>query len=92
MKTIISKDGTRIAYQKQGNGPAIVLVSSAAADHRDAAGLAEQLADHFTVYNYDRRGRGQSPRSWKPSVRYCQVSRWAMKYGSLLRGVLGFCS
>ncbi|SHE10748.1 Uncharacterized hydrolase SAV2581 [Chlamydia abortus] len=60
MKTIISKDGTRIAYQKQGNGPAIVLVSSAAADHRDAAGLAEQLADHFTVYNYDRRGRGQS--------------------------------
>jgi uncharacterized protein YndB with AHSA1/START domain/pimeloyl-ACP methyl ester carboxylesterase len=60
MNTVISKDGTKIAYQKQGAGPAIVLVSSAIADHRDASGLAEQLAAHFTVYNYDRRGRGQS--------------------------------
>lgn len=60
MKTIISKDGTKIAFEKQGNGPAIILVASAAADHHDAAQLAEQLANHFTVYNYDRRGRGQS--------------------------------
>ncbi|MFG0213301.1 alpha/beta fold hydrolase [Brevibacillus porteri] len=60
MNTFISKDGTKLAYQKQGNGPAIVLVSSAISDHRDAAGLAEQLASHFTVYNYDRRGRGHS--------------------------------
>ncbi|MEF3302232.1 alpha/beta fold hydrolase [Paenibacillus sp. GYB003] len=60
METVISKDGTMIAYKKQGNGPSLILVASAAADHHDAAQLAEQLADHFTVYNYDRRGRGQS--------------------------------
>ncbi|RJE89028.1 alpha/beta hydrolase [Paenibacillus sp. 1011MAR3C5] len=60
MNNVISKDGTKIAYQKQGNGPALILVSSAAADHRDAAQLAEHLTAHFTVYNYDRRGRGQS--------------------------------
>ncbi|MFF2154881.1 alpha/beta fold hydrolase [Paenibacillus chitinolyticus] len=60
MNTVISKDGTRIAYKKQGNGPALILVSSAVADHQDAAQLAEQLTSHFTVYNYDRRGRGHS--------------------------------
>ena len=60
MNTVISKDGTKIAYQKQGNGPALILVASAAADHHDAAQFAEQLTTHFTVYNYDRRGRGQS--------------------------------
>ncbi|WP_235588522.1 alpha/beta fold hydrolase [Sporosarcina koreensis] len=36
------------------------MVSSAAADHHDATGLSEQLTVNFTVYNYDRRGRGQS--------------------------------
>ncbi|WP_231637384.1 alpha/beta fold hydrolase [Paenibacillus sp. FJAT-27812] len=60
INTVISKDGTKIAYKKQGNGPAVILIASAIADHRDAAKLAEKLAAHFTVYNYDRRGRGQS--------------------------------
>ncbi|MGN7941156.1 alpha/beta fold hydrolase [Virgibacillus sp. 6R] len=60
MNTVISKDGTKIAYEKQGNGPAVILVSSAAADHKDAEQLAVQLAKYFTVFNYDRRGRGQS--------------------------------
>lgn len=60
METIISKDGTRIAYKQQGTGPALIMVSSAAADHQDASQLAEHLTDQFTVYNYDRRGRGQS--------------------------------
>lgn len=60
METVISRDGTKIAYEKKGAGPALILVSSAAADHHDAASLAEQLAAHFTVYNYDRRGRGFS--------------------------------
>jgi uncharacterized protein YndB with AHSA1/START domain/pimeloyl-ACP methyl ester carboxylesterase len=60
LNTVISKDGTKIAYEKQGNGPVVILIASAVADHRDAAQLAEQLAAHFTVYNYDRRGRGQS--------------------------------
>ncbi|MCU6713150.1 alpha/beta fold hydrolase [Paenibacillus sp. J5C_2022] len=60
METVISKDGTQIAYTKQGSGPALILISSAAADHQDASPLSEQLSAHFTVYNYDRRGRGQS--------------------------------
>lgn len=60
METVISKDGTQIAYKKQGSGPALIMVSSAAADHQDASQLAEHLTAQFTVYNYDRRGRGQS--------------------------------
>lgn len=60
METVISKDGTKIAYNKQGSGPALIIVSSAAADHQDASPLAEHLAAQFTVYNYDRRGRGHS--------------------------------
>lgn len=60
MNTVISRDGTKIAYEKKGNGPAIILVAPAAADHKDAVPLSEHLANHFTVYNYDRRGRGES--------------------------------
>jgi len=60
MDTVISKDGTRIAYTKQGTGPALILISSAAADHQDASPLAEHLSANFTVFNYDRRGRGRS--------------------------------
>jgi len=60
METVTSKDGTQIAYTKQGTGPALILISSAAADHQDASQLAEHLSAHYTVYNYDRRGRGRS--------------------------------
>ncbi|MCQ6557262.1 alpha/beta fold hydrolase [Paenibacillus mendelii] len=60
MLTVISKDGTQIAYEKIGSGPAIIVVAAAAADHNDATPLAQQLAQSFTVYNYDRRGRGNS--------------------------------
>lgn len=57
MKTVTSKDGTRIAYDKAGSGPALVIVS--AMPDRSANGqLVELLAPHFTIYNYDRRGRG----------------------------------
>lgn len=60
VNTVISKDGTTISYEKLGAGPAMILISSAAADHKDAGQLAERLAKRFTVYNYDRRGRGSS--------------------------------
>src|SRR3954454_21655530 len=62
MNMVASKDGTTIAYDRRGNGPALVLVGGALC--RRARGpmpeLAETLADRFTVYNYDRRGRGDS--------------------------------
>ena len=57
-----SADGTEIAYEVHGSGPALVLVDGALC-HRamgPARGLAKELADSFTVYAYDRRGRGDS--------------------------------
>lgn len=60
METVTSKDGTLIAYDRQGSGPALVLVTGAIARRTDATALAGKLASHFTVYSYDRRGRGDS--------------------------------
>ncbi|MCZ8518944.1 MULTISPECIES: alpha/beta fold hydrolase [Paenibacillus] len=62
MYTVTSKDGTKIAYDKVGKGPALVLIGGAFS-YRKFPGLvqlADLLADRFTVYNYDRRGRGDS--------------------------------
>jgi pimeloyl-ACP methyl ester carboxylesterase len=60
LEYVTSKDGTTIAYDRLGQGPAVVLVSGGSVDRSSNAGLAEQLADEFTVFNYDRRGRGPS--------------------------------
>ncbi len=63
MQKVTSKDGTQIAYEQQGSGPAVVLVGGAfqyrAIDPRTAQ-LAGLLGRHFTVFHYDRRGRGDS--------------------------------
>ena len=60
MATVVSKDGTRIAYDKTGQGPALILVAGAFQDRMAMSPYAGPLAEHFTVYNYDRRGRGES--------------------------------
>ncbi len=60
MQYITSKDGTRIAYEKSGQGPAVVIVGGILGDHTQQAGLARLLSEHFTVYNFDRRGHGES--------------------------------
>jgi len=62
MKQAISKDGTAIAYERSGNGPALILVDGALCSRAfgPMPKLAPLLARHFTVYVYDRRGRGQS--------------------------------
>jgi pimeloyl-ACP methyl ester carboxylesterase len=60
MDRVTSKDGTSIAYDRQGIGPAVILVGGAFVDRSENAPLAAELAAWFTVYNYDRRGRGQS--------------------------------
>lgn len=63
MQTVTSKDGTTIAFDKVGSGPAVILVNGAIAYRAfdpSLAQLAELLGQHFTVYNYDRRGRGDS--------------------------------
>lgn len=62
MPTVTSADGTTIAYERTGTGPALVLVDGAMCYR--AAGpmrpLAALLQRHFTVFTYDRRGRGES--------------------------------
>ena len=54
-----SKDGTIIAYEQSGQGPALVIVGGILGDRSQQARLAQLLASHFTVYNFDRRGRGE---------------------------------
>ena len=60
--TVVSKDGTTIAYDKKGEGPALIFVDGAmnSRSFSLAAPIAEMLAKSFTVYTYDRRGRGES--------------------------------
>ncbi|RZD71245.1 hydrolase [Streptomyces albidoflavus] len=60
MDTVVSRDGTPIAYGTRGSGPALVLVGGAMTTGEHAAPLAGLLADSFTVVTYDRRGRGRS--------------------------------
>jgi pimeloyl-ACP methyl ester carboxylesterase len=60
MSTVISRDGTSIAFEQSGQGPALILVSGALTTRTHWSSLAEQLAPHFSVFAYDRRGRGES--------------------------------
>ncbi len=63
MQTVNSKDGTQIAYDEIGSGPAVILVGGAlqyrSFDPRTAQ-LAELLSQHYRSFHYDRRGRGDS--------------------------------
>jgi pimeloyl-ACP methyl ester carboxylesterase len=60
MDRVQSRDGTLIAYERTGKGPALILVTGALADRADARPVAAALAAHFTAVVYDRRGRGDS--------------------------------
>jgi pimeloyl-ACP methyl ester carboxylesterase len=60
MQQITSADGTTIAYDRKGEGRALLLVHGTAGDHRRWAGISPRLEEHFTVYSVDRRGRGES--------------------------------
>src|SRR5216684_21717 len=63
MKKVQSADGTTIAFDQLGMGPAVILVGGALeqrAMDSETAQLAPLLAQHFTVFHYDRRGRGDS--------------------------------
>lgn len=59
-RTVTSKDGTKIAFDKQGSGPALILVGGALSDRAAGEPYARLLSPHFTVYSFDRRGRGDS--------------------------------
>ncbi len=62
MDKVISKDGTPIAVDRFGDGPALILVDGAMCSRGfgPMPPLAKELASQFTVYHYDRRGRGDS--------------------------------
>ena len=70
MSIVTSADGTTIAYEALGQGPALILVDGAMCyrDFGPARALAQALADSYTVYIYDRRGRGESGNTlpWAP--------------------------
>ena len=57
-----SADGTRIAFERSGTGPVLVLVDGALCyrDFGPSRPLAKELGDVYTVVSYDRRGRGES--------------------------------
>jgi pimeloyl-ACP methyl ester carboxylesterase len=63
MNQVMSNDGTVIAFDRSGQGPAVILVGGAfqyRAIDPPTAQLAALLAQQFTVFHYDRRGRGES--------------------------------
>jgi hypothetical protein len=67
MKTVISKDGTRIAYDVYGEGQPIIMVGGTMNSRVFASAPgAELLGKYFAVYDYDRRGRGDSEESYDP--------------------------
>ncbi|HEY2793802.1 MAG TPA: alpha/beta hydrolase [Micromonosporaceae bacterium] len=60
MITVKSADGTAIAYDRTGEGPALIVVTGALSTRAAIGPMAEALGSNFTVYAYDRRGRGDS--------------------------------
>ena len=55
MNRLPSSDGTAIAFDLLGDGPPVILVCGGSTDRTANAPLSELLAEHFTVFNYDRR-------------------------------------
>lgn len=69
-ETVLSSDGTAIAYETTGRGPVVVLVGGAFSTRDSLRPLADLLADRATATVYDRRGRGDSgPTTWVPASR-----------------------
>jgi pimeloyl-ACP methyl ester carboxylesterase len=62
MTTVRSTDGTAVAFEKTGGGPPVILVDGALCYRASGPSrpLAAELSRRFTVFTYDRRGRGES--------------------------------
>ncbi len=99
MNKVISRDGTAIAYDQTGNGPAVILVGGALTQRSvpEVGSLADLLAPHFTAIGYDRRGRGDSGDTAPYAVRrevediealIDQAGGYAYLYGHSSGGVL----
>src|SRR5215471_18062569 len=66
-RTVASKDGTIIGYRRYGRGPGVVLLQGALGYAAQYAELASALADEFTLFVPDRRGRATSPKPYEKS-------------------------
>lgn len=60
MEKVVSTDGTQIAFERFGSGPPLVMAAGAFNDRSTTEPLGRVLADRAEVFNYDRRGRGES--------------------------------
>ncbi|HEU4778758.1 MAG TPA: alpha/beta hydrolase, partial [Steroidobacteraceae bacterium] len=62
MPEVISRDGTRVAYEKSGRGPVVILIDGAfcGLEFGPMKKLAAELEKNLTVIRYDRRARGAS--------------------------------
>ncbi len=69
MEKVLSKDGASIAYDRIGQGPALILIGGALSTRAAANAISARLAPHFTVFAVDRRGRGDSSDHAPYSVR-----------------------
>ena len=83
LQKVSSNDGAAIAYEKSGAGPAVILVDGALCSRAfgPMPKLAPLLAPHFTVFTYDRRGRGESG-DVQPYAREREVEDIAALIGS----------
>jgi pimeloyl-ACP methyl ester carboxylesterase len=57
---VTSSDGTKIAFDRLGDGLPVIVVGGQLCDRALTRPTAEELAKRFAVFNYDRRGRGDS--------------------------------
>lgn len=60
VETARSADGTKIAYERTGVGPVVILVGGALNNRHSADALVPHLAERFSIVAFDRRGRGDS--------------------------------
>jgi pimeloyl-ACP methyl ester carboxylesterase len=70
---VTSADGTRIGYIRLGHGDPLVVCHGSYTVADDWACLAQQLSRFYTVYVFDRRGRGRSPYTEKPYSMSCEI-------------------
>lgn len=59
-RIVISRDGTKIGYLSEGDGPSVLVIPGVLSMAADYAAFARALSEHFTVHTIERRGRGES--------------------------------
>src|SRR5258706_10115886 len=65
--------GASLYYEVRGSGPILLLICGGVYDAAGYAGLAERLADRYTVVTYDRRGNSRSPLDGPPRHQRVEV-------------------